>query len=390
MVLLKMHHLPKNIFQVRYVILIILILIISISFFFMSQKPLVSVVMPTYNRAEFLPIAINSILNQTYSNFEFIIVDDGSTDNTSQLLQAYKQKDKRIQLIFLPKNSGVSVARTTGNFIAQGKYIVVMDSDDIALPSLLKKSVSFMEKNPHITIGIPKSRFYQDGLDPYKNNYPWPRIIHTIIRESSIGNVGIIFKRDFIKKHHIVYNSQLCRAEDYDFWIKMIKEGASLSYIGGEDPLVFARRHTNNPPHEYYLGLIYEKKIQMDFLKFLNIPPLKEKDLCFIFKKLIRFNPNIFDPFLINVGLKEYCPPSNHPYILLKHPFWSDYLLFSPTLNRVYRYKIPTEKATIIYFVPQKKITLKWDKFGIETFEYLKEDTYQLKKVKRELRIIKE
>ena len=113
----------------------------------MSITPLVSVVMATYNRADVIGRAIDSILNQTYDNFEFIIVDDGCTDSTYEVLEKYAAKDKRI-ILLKQNNQGLAAARNAGADKAQGKYIAFMDDDDISVPNRLEKQVSFLEKYP--------------------------------------------------------------------------------------------------------------------------------------------------------------------------------------------------------------------------------------------------
>lgn len=111
------------------------------------KKPLVSVVMTAYNAQEFLNIAIDSILLQTYKNFEFIIVDDGSTDHSGSIINTYD--DKRIKYIH-QKNSGQAAALNKGIGLAKGEYIARMDADDISYPTRLQKQVDFLKGNKNI------------------------------------------------------------------------------------------------------------------------------------------------------------------------------------------------------------------------------------------------
>lgn len=121
----------------------------------LNQKPLVSVVMPVFNAEKYLAEAIESILNQTYQNFEFIIVDDASTDNSWQVVSNYqKQYQYKIKAIRLTKNlnkggdacANVGISKTRGEFIAR------MDADDIAHPKRLEKQVAYLQKNPDVLI----------------------------------------------------------------------------------------------------------------------------------------------------------------------------------------------------------------------------------------------
>jgi len=114
----------------------------------MALKPLVSIVMPSHNREKFIGEAIDSMLCQTFSDFELIIVDDGSDDNT--LLEIKKFKDLRIKVLQHEVNQGNYVARNTGMAIAKGRYIAVMDSDDIALPNRLQLQVDFLNSHPKV------------------------------------------------------------------------------------------------------------------------------------------------------------------------------------------------------------------------------------------------
>lgn len=110
----------------------------------------VSVIMPAYNREKYIKEAIESVLNQTFQDFELIIIDDGSTDNTVNIIKEFS--DKRIILFQHETNKGVAAARNTGYLAAKGKYIVIADSDDINLPTKLEEQVNFLDNNPEFDI----------------------------------------------------------------------------------------------------------------------------------------------------------------------------------------------------------------------------------------------
>ncbi len=113
-----------------------------------NKSPLISVTMATHNRATLLlPRAIESILNQTFTNFEFIIVDDGSTDETQSVLKDYQKQDNRIVITYQP-NGGLAAARNHGLRLAKGKYIALMDDDDISMPKKLEKQLLYLENSP--------------------------------------------------------------------------------------------------------------------------------------------------------------------------------------------------------------------------------------------------
>ena len=111
------------------------------------NAPLISVILPVYNGEKHLSECIESILSQTFQDFEFIIVDDASTDNTPQLLKEYAKKDTRIKIVTHSINQKQTVAANTACKYAKGKYIARMDADDIALPNRFIKQVTFLEEN---------------------------------------------------------------------------------------------------------------------------------------------------------------------------------------------------------------------------------------------------
>ena len=112
--------------------------------------PLVSVVMPVFNGEKYLAEAIESILVQTFTDFELIIVDDGSQDGSAQIIRAYEKRDERIQFIRLEENMGPATARNSGIFASCGEYITSMDCDDVCLPERLRKQVDVLQSKPDI------------------------------------------------------------------------------------------------------------------------------------------------------------------------------------------------------------------------------------------------
>lgn len=130
------------------------------------KQPLVSVLMPAYNAEKYITEAIESILNQTYKNFEFIIIDDCSTDKTWKIIQKYQKKDQRIIIFRNKENLNLGKTLNLGINNAKGKYIARMDADDISLPYRLEMQVKFLEDNPRV--GIVGSNLII--ID--KNNYP--------------------------------------------------------------------------------------------------------------------------------------------------------------------------------------------------------------------------
>lgn len=185
------------------------------------MNPLVSILMPVYNGEEFLKEAIDSILNQTYKNFEFIIINDGSTDSTEDIILSYN--DKRIRYFKNSTNIKLIATLNKGLTLCQGKYIARMDADDVALPQRLEKQVVYFENHPEV--GVLGS--WVQILD-LKNN----RTISFLQGNSNIRlklffnnylhHPTVMLRNSVIQKHHLFY-PKILHTEDYAFWILLAK-----------------------------------------------------------------------------------------------------------------------------------------------------------------------
>ena len=280
--------------------------------------------MPVYNREDLLPRAIDSILNQTYKDFELIIVDDGSTDSSENIAHIYAQKDSRIKVIKNDKNKGISYSRNKGMDAARGKYIAIMDSDDQALPFRLEKSIKVLEENPKY-VALSGGTISMDDKLSSKDLLHWDR--YTIVKNNfaisfifnnTFANASAIFKRDFVKEHHIKYNESLVSAEDYDFWKQFIFKGGELLTI--YEPLTFVRRHNSNS--ETYYNEMYKNSIVIHkelLSRFFN--PLDE-DVKLVYKldeqcrllekiELINEQKQIVPQKDVEIYKNSFCPPTN-------------------------------------------------------------------------------
>ena len=330
----------------------------------------VSVVLPTYNRAEYLSKAIDSILNQTFQDFELIVVDDGSTDNTMDILKAYLSKSDKIKVIRHIHNQGVSVSRNRGNQYATGKYIAIMDSDDFAYPSYLETVVAFMEKNPDVTVGVPmKNKFIEEKGVPFEELRQWLMFPSTyqIVFANYVGNVGNIFRREFAEKHQITYNRQYSCGEDYDFWLQILYKNGRIETVPSLTPLVATR-------HKGGLSITGNCWYATDRIKnelYQKINYSWEDgyfDNCHLLFHTVKAFPNAFSKKeqqqIINV-----CPTETDIFIKVQHPSWEDYLVFETGAETVSR-KSVLQKARVLLFIPNEKITIKWDDWGEETFMF--------------------
>ena len=189
-----------------------------------GNTPKVSVVMATYNRAHLLPHTIRSIINQTLTDWELIIIDDASSDNTPEVVRAFTQQDKRIRYHRHQHNSGLATARNTSFELARGTYIALQDDDDISLPHRLQTQADFLRQNPHIhLISNSVQNFDKNGFRRTKPRKPWLSDAATPASIDSLAIMPIISPCSMGHRH--VFTSLPMRPffqlnEDYDFVLR--------------------------------------------------------------------------------------------------------------------------------------------------------------------------
>ena len=186
------------------------------------NQPLVSVVMPVYNSQSFLREAINSILNQTYSNIELIVINDGSTDSSKEIILSYT--DPRVRYIENNPNKGIVKSRNIGVEHATGKYIATLDSDDIALPDRIKTQVDFLEKNPDYGMcGVYHQEINNDGKLLKKIIYPSnDKDARTFLTIGNCFCASAIMVRGHLAKE-LKYREGYDIVEDYELWYRISK-----------------------------------------------------------------------------------------------------------------------------------------------------------------------
>tara|TARA_B100001287_G_scaffold238699_1_gene212271 strand:- start:6926 stop:7942 length:1017 start_codon:yes stop_codon:yes gene_type:complete len=213
----------------------------------MENNPLCSVVMSVYNGDEFLPIAIESILQQTYKNFEFIIINDASTDNSLKTIQAYN--DDRIIIIDNDKNIFLAASLNKGIKTSKGKYILRMDADDISMPDRLEKQVEYMERNPNIGISGTSSEIIGHGSGFGKYQQESNQIKFNLLYECHLLHPTIIIRKDLIVEHQLYYDESYRKNQDYELFVR----GISLTDYGNlPDYLIKYRQTEENIKREVH------------------------------------------------------------------------------------------------------------------------------------------
>ncbi|NLD25278.1 glycosyltransferase family 2 protein [Candidatus Dojkabacteria bacterium] len=190
------------------------------------QNPKVTVLMPAYNAEKYIETAIESILNQTYKDFEFIIVNDCSTDSTLDIIKKYAKKDKRIKIISNKENQKIAQTLNNGLKEAKGKYIARLDADDWSHPERLEKQVNFMEENPRIVLSSGNMEICDGELNKKNiSNYPLSDkdIRKVFLQYNPTVSPAMIWRREVSEE--IGGFSLNTMSEDYMFFMDMSSKG---------------------------------------------------------------------------------------------------------------------------------------------------------------------
>lgn len=254
------------------------------------KTPLVSIILPVYNGEQYIKEAVESMLGQTYANFELLLLDDGSTDKTIEILRSYT--DHRIRLIKNEQNLGIVATLNKGIMLSNGLYIARMDADDISHRERLLKQVEFLQQNPNVGM-IDSVMEYID-----ENSKPVGRMNSDIIDEGAIrnfltksncmGHSSVMMPASVIKK----YLYRKIFYEDYDLWLRLLNDGLRICKLPA--PLLYYRLHNQSitgiaySNRQHFLKLattkwFYYKHLSFaEMLKLFNIKVLYNTILNFI------------------------------------------------------------------------------------------------------------
>jgi len=214
------------------------------------ENPAISVLMPVYNAEKFVREAIDSILNQTFTNFEFLIFNDGSTDSSGDIIKSYK--DERIRFFDYKKNTGYVKHLNEGLELSKGKYIARMDADDISLPTRFEKQIKILEFNNYNGLIGSSIEVINNGII----NYPEfdSEIRAYMFLRSPFAHPTIMFRKQILTDNQIKYDNRYMPAEDYDLYYRM---SAYTCFYNIPEPLLKYRYHDNQIS-------IHKNKIQIE------------------------------------------------------------------------------------------------------------------------------
>lgn len=238
------------------------------------HTPRVTVLMPVYNGEHYLREAINSILQQSFSDFELLIIDDGSTDSSHEIIKSYS--DPRIRLIKNESNLGISVSLNIGFGLARGKYLARMDSDDICLPDRLARQITFLEEHPKVgicgtwveTFGETVSQIFRYPVEP-------DVIKCEHIFGPMLAHPSVMMRREILAISVTFYDPAYKRAQDFELWVRLSKH-TLLANIG-EVLLLYRSHHDQVGNFHKQEQLEFAGKVRLAQLNSLGIIPTEEE-----------------------------------------------------------------------------------------------------------------
>ena len=224
-------------------------------------SPAISVIMSAYNAAQYVRQAVESILSQTFGDFEFIVVDDGSTDSTREILSTYR--DERIRVL-TQASQGPGAARNRALQEARAEFVAIMDADDISMPDRFEREMAVFRTAPDVHLVTCRTALIDGSGRPTGERYPWkfPRalrfrpipgitrayrvegsLVEGILETNFVAHPSVMYRRNVVASLG-GYDPRLRRGQDFDLWFRMARAGCQFAYI--DDDLVLYRRHPEN------------------------------------------------------------------------------------------------------------------------------------------------
>ena len=274
---------------------------------------LVSVIIPSYNYSAYISDAINSILEQTYPHWEVIVVDDGSRDNTAEVVARFTAHDSRIKYHY-QQNQGLSAARNTGISLAQGDYIQLLDADDYISKHKLEIQVGLLEQDPSSALVYADTYIYTHSDAPTalrnfrKFNLNMPPITAqgiTLVSHMTIDNIFLVgsplFKRSMAMATGL-FEKTLFSLEDWHFWYRAALLNSKFLYDNREGTEFYVRMHDNNMSGNRYKMWKYKIQARQELIKIIEemmrdgtglgpeLKPVLLKQRGYLYEELTRYN----------------------------------------------------------------------------------------------------
>jgi len=259
----------------------------------------ITVIMSVYNAEEYLEKAIESILIQSFNDFEFIIIDDKSQDDSTNIISRFAKKDPRIMYIKNQKNRGLTYSLNKALKLARGDYIARMDADDISHPKRLEKQYTYLQKNRNISLlGTSAYNIDENGEIIAERNVPlnYEKIRNNITLVNPIIHPSVMFrKKDILSIGG--YDEKFKKVQDYELWFRMLANGLKVENL--EDRLLYYRVNDQYFERKSLNYRITDLKVRWKGYKLLSLPIYKRYGI------LVPIILGITPPFILK-GLYKY------------------------------------------------------------------------------------
>lgn len=276
------------------------------------KNDLVSIIIPTYNRAHLIGETLDSVIAQSYQNWECIIIDDNSTDNTEQVVSLYLKKDIRFQFYIKPKHltKGPSSSRNFGFKKSKGEYVNWLDSDDLLHPKKLKIDLENIQSGNY-DFTISQSKFFTKEGEPnkkYWNKELWSNdpINDFVLKKIGWGVNSPLWRKQSLEISKIEFDENLITADDYFYHIRALE--CSLKPIVNIQALVFLREHENRL-NDYHLKSPFKLKVNTYLMANRGVLKLSDVTISFLNKQFIRQFANLLKNKQ-TINAKHYCKSS--------------------------------------------------------------------------------
>ncbi|OAI07545.1 glycosyltransferase family 2 protein [Methylomonas methanica] len=244
------------------------------------KKPLISALMPVFNAAPYLRESIDSILNQTFKDFELIIIDDASYDRTKLILSELEKDDQRIRIYRNKTNLGIANSLNYGLTLAKASIIARMDADDISIPDRLEKQWRFLRQHPEVSVVGSHLRVFESPENiicvPLSNHEIRVRLLF----ETSFFHPSVMFKKNNVLHASESYRDSSVPAEDYDLWCRLA-EDRSIVFANINEALIIYRTHPSIDRSAYLTKQIHRaNQIRSEQINKLGLNPTELEIAC--------------------------------------------------------------------------------------------------------------
>lgn len=239
-----------------------------------DMLPQVSILMPVYNTAPYLREAMDSMLSQTFTDFELIVLNDCSPDNAEEILDTYD--DPRIVRYRGERNVGLANVLNVGIEMARGKYIARMDSDDLSLPNRLKVQVDYLETHPDIDLVSVGMQLFGAKEEVWTRVSDPENVKINALFQSPVLHASSVWRKESFERHGLRFRQDMVPAEDYDLWTRALVRGLKL--VNLPDVLYRYRLHPNQATQQKEKTFEKVRIVRRNYLK-ATLPSISEKSI---------------------------------------------------------------------------------------------------------------